>query len=146
MNGTVAQSGTLADSANVAKGMGVVYDYYGAKGFFADSTGKNRKINWAYKDDALRPRPHHPPRGRDPRQRARLHHLDPGHAEHHEGVRQHQRPLCSRTCSQSSGHPAWGDPVNHPWTTGSIFAYNTEAVLWGSFIEQHLDRVPGAAR
>ena len=28
MNGTVAQSGTFADSANVAKGMGVVYDYF----------------------------------------------------------------------------------------------------------------------
>ena len=55
MNGTVAQSGTFADSANVAKGMGVVYDYYGAKGFFTDSTGKNRKINWAYKDDGYDP-------------------------------------------------------------------------------------------
>ena len=30
-----------------------------------------------------------------------------------------------------TGHPAWGDPVNHPWTTGLQLAYNTEAVLWG---------------
>ena len=37
-----------------------------------------------------------------------------------------------------TGHPAWGDPVNHPWTTGLQLAYNTEAVLWGDFIEQHL--------
>ena len=28
--------------------------------------------------------------------------------------------------------PAWGDPVNHPWTTGSLLNYNTEAVIWGA--------------
>jgi hypothetical protein len=36
-----------------------------------------------------------------------------------------------------TGHPAWGDPVNHPWTTGFALAYTTEAVLWGGFIDQH---------
>ena len=35
-----------------------------------------------------------------------------------------------------TGHPAWGDPVKHPWTTGYQMAYNTEAVLWGAFIDQ----------
>jgi branched-chain amino acid transport system substrate-binding protein len=35
-----------------------------------------------------------------------------------------------------TGHPAWGDPVKHPWTTGMQMAYNTEAVLWGAFIDQ----------
>ncbi len=43
-----------------------------------------------------------------------------------------------------TGHPAWGDPVNHPWTTGVLFAYNTEAVLWGSFITQHFEELKGA--
>ena len=37
-----------------------------------------------------------------------------------------------------TGHPAWGDPVNHPWTTGSQLAYNTETVLWGTWIENNL--------
>lgn len=37
-----------------------------------------------------------------------------------------------------SGHSAWGDPVNHPWTTGSQLAYNTEAILWGAWIEKNL--------
>ena len=37
-----------------------------------------------------------------------------------------------------SGHSAWGDPVIHPWTTGSQMAYNTEAILWGTWIEQNL--------
>jgi branched-chain amino acid transport system substrate-binding protein len=35
-----------------------------------------------------------------------------------------------------SGHPAWGDPVNHPWVWGHALAYNTEAVLWGGLLEK----------
>jgi hypothetical protein len=41
-----------------------------------------------------------------------------------------------------TGHPAWGDPVNHPRTTGLQLAYNTEAVLWGGFVEQHISEFP----
>lgn len=28
----------------------------------------------------------------------------------------------------ATGHPAWGDPVNHPWTTGAQLSYSTEAI------------------
>ncbi len=35
-----------------------------------------------------------------------------------------------------SGHPAWGDPVNHPWVWGQQLAYNTEAILWGGLLEK----------
>lgn len=38
-----------------------------------------------------------------------------------------------------SGHQAWGDPVNHPWTTGLQMSYATEALLWGTWIEQNLE-------
>ena len=42
-----------------------------------------------------------------------------------------------------TGHPAWGDPEVHPWTTGSILSYSTEAVLWGNWIKEHLaDELP----
>jgi hypothetical protein len=42
-----------------------------------------------------------------------------------------------------TAHAAWGDPVNHPWTTGAPGpAYSTEAVLWGAFLEQHLSEFP----
>jgi hypothetical protein len=42
-----------------------------------------------------------------------------------------------------TGHPAWGDPVNHPWTTGApALVYSTEAVLWGSFLEKRLEEFP----
>ncbi len=42
-----------------------------------------------------------------------------------------------------SPHPAWGDPENFPWTTGMYLPYSTEAILWGSWIEQNLaDQLP----
>jgi branched-chain amino acid transport system substrate-binding protein len=42
-----------------------------------------------------------------------------------------------------TGHPAWGDPVNHPWTTGLQMSYSTEAILWGNWIKGNLaDELP----
>ncbi|MFV0524728.1 MAG: ABC transporter substrate-binding protein, partial [Acidimicrobiales bacterium] len=37
-----------------------------------------------------------------------------------------------------TGHPAWGDPVNHPWTTGLQMSYSTEAILWGNWIKENM--------
>ncbi|WP_420622324.1 trypsin-like peptidase domain-containing protein [Candidatus Poriferisodalis sp.] len=37
-----------------------------------------------------------------------------------------------------TGHPAWGDPVVHPWTSIMQMSYSTEAILWGAWIEQNL--------
>ena len=37
-----------------------------------------------------------------------------------------------------SGHPAFGDPVEHPFTTGLQMAYSTEAIIWGEWIRQEL--------
>ena len=31
-----------------------------------------------------------------------------------------------------------GDPVNHPWTTAKL-SYASEALLWGSWIEQNTE-------
>ncbi len=43
----------------------------------------------------------------------------------------------------ASGHPAWGDPVNHPWTTSHQMSYSTEAMLWGTWIKSNLaDKLP----
>ncbi|MEE3257456.1 MAG: ABC transporter substrate-binding protein [Actinomycetota bacterium] len=42
-----------------------------------------------------------------------------------------------------TGHPAWGDPEIHPWTTGLHMSYSTEAVLWGTWIKNNLaDKLP----
>ena len=37
-----------------------------------------------------------------------------------------------------TGHPAWGDPVYHPWTTGMQMSYSTESILWGAWIRENL--------
>ena len=43
----------------------------------------------------------------------------------------------------ASGHPAWGDPVNHPWTTSNQMSYTTEAILWGAWIKENMaDQLP----
>jgi branched-chain amino acid transport system substrate-binding protein len=42
-----------------------------------------------------------------------------------------------------TGHPAWGDPKNRPWTTGLQMSYATEAILWGNWIKENLaDELP----
>ena len=43
----------------------------------------------------------------------------------------------------ATGHPAWGDPVNHPWTTSNQMSYATEAILWGAWIKENMaDKLP----
>ncbi len=37
-----------------------------------------------------------------------------------------------------SGHPAWGDPSNHPWTTGAQLSFSSEAILWGRWLKQNM--------
>ena len=37
-----------------------------------------------------------------------------------------------------SGHPAWGDPRLHPWTTGLQLSYATEAIHWGEWTKRNL--------
>jgi branched-chain amino acid transport system substrate-binding protein len=42
-----------------------------------------------------------------------------------------------------TGHQAWGDPVNHPFTTGLQMSYATEALFWGTWIKENMaDRLP----
>ncbi|MFT7601572.1 MAG: branched-chain amino acid transport system substrate-binding protein [Acidimicrobiales bacterium] len=42
-----------------------------------------------------------------------------------------------------TGHPAWGDPENHPWTSGLQLNYATEAILWGAWIKENMaDQLP----
>lgn len=46
--------------------------------------------------------------------------------------------LCVPQPFVMNGHPAWGDPLEHPWTTGLQMSYSTEAVLWGNWIKTNL--------
>jgi branched-chain amino acid transport system substrate-binding protein len=139
---TTALSGTLADYGNIVKSMNEVYAYYNAKGAFKDSTGKTRTLNLVVKDD-----------GYDSARTIPL--VDelidsekvfamwtlgsPNTMKTYDKLNQR----CIPQPLSMTGHPAWGDPVNHPWTTGFQLAYNTEAVLWGEFIEQRIDEFGG---
>jgi branched-chain amino acid transport system substrate-binding protein len=138
---TVPQSGTNADYGWIPKAIGPMFEYYEAKGAFTDSLGKNRHVNYIVKDD-----------GYDP---ARTIPLTDELIDSEKvfavwtlgsaNTMKTYDKLNERCIPQPlamTGHPAWGDPVHHPWTTGMQMAYNTEAVLWGGFIEQHLDEFP----
>ena len=45
---------------------------------------------------------------------------------------------CVPMLFNSTGHPAWGDPANYPWTVGGLLAYNTEATLWCTYITEEI--------
>ena len=56
------------------------------------------------------------------------------------------RALYEQSCTPQmfvgTGFPAWGDPAHHPWTVGGgALGYNTEAHMWGEFIDK---KKPGA--
>jgi len=137
----IAQSGTLAYTAYYGKGEDAMFNYYSGKGAFKDVNGKTRKITYIQKDD-----------GYDPARTIPLvdEMID---SDKVFGLSTTGSPNTLRTYDKLNercvpqlfnltGHPAWGDPVNHPWTTGLGLAYTTEAVLWGEFIDQHMSEYP----
>ena len=139
---TLAQSGTLAYAANYGKGQEAVLDYYGARGAFTDINGKARTVTYLQRDD-----------GYDPVKTVPLvdELLDtekvfaqvtlgsPNTMQVYDKL----NDRCVPQLFNQSGHPAWGDPQFHPWTTGLGLAYTTETWLWGLFLEQHIDEFPG---
>jgi branched-chain amino acid transport system substrate-binding protein len=142
---TTALSGTLADYGNIAKAMELTFAHYNELGTFTDSEGKARTIQLIVKDD-----------GYDSARTIPL--VDelidaekvfamwtlgsPNTLKTYDKLNQR----CIPQPFSMTGHPAWGDPVNHPWTTGLQMAYNTEAVLWGAFIEERLEEFGGQAK
>ena len=135
---TTAQSGTLADYGNIGRAMDVLWNYANESGGIKDVTGKTRKLTMITKDD-----------GYDPARTIPLvdELLDaegvfavwtlgsPNTMKTYDKLNQR----CVPQPFSMTGHPAWGDPVNHPWTTGLALSYTSEAILWGSFIEQRFD-------
>lgn len=136
IGGAAPLSGTAADAGNWFKGAEVWLKYQSDKGVLKDSTGKTRKINFTYKDD-----------GYDAARTIPLvdEILDSEKAfaiwtvGTPSGLKIYDKlnARCVPEPNVISGSPAWGDPVNHPWTTGSLLSYNTEAVIWGAYIDQH---------
>ncbi len=137
---TMPQSGPAADYGNVGKAMGAILGYYSEEGAFKDSLGKTRSVDYITKDDGYDPARTIPLTDEliDSEKVFAIATL--GSAP---GMKTYDK-LNQRCVPQpyiQSGHPAWGDPVNHPWSTGQQLAYNTEAVIWGAFIDQHFDEL-----
>jgi ABC-type branched-subunit amino acid transport system substrate-binding protein len=138
---TAPSSGTAATGVYINQAMTAILDYYSDKGLFTDSLGKKRRVNQIIRDD-----------GYDPTRTVPL--MDelidslkvfevqsqgsPSTFKTYEKLNQR----CIPDFFNTTGHPAWGDPVNHPWTIGFLFPYNIEALIWGDLISQHLAEFP----
>jgi len=132
---TIAQSGTLADYGNIGIGERVLYDTVNEAGGITDSTGKTWKIETELKDDSY-----------DPAKTVPLvdELLDSSGSfliqtlgsSNTLKVYDKLNQRCVPNPYVMTGHPAWGDPVNHPWTWGHPLPYNIEALLWGGMLEK----------
>jgi len=138
-------SGTNATGVYINQAMSVIFDYYADKGLFTDSLGKKRRVNQIIKDD-----------GYDPARTIPI--VDelidsekvfdvmtqgsPSTLKTYDKLNQR----CIPHMFNSTGHPFGGDPVNHPWTNNMLFGYNTEALLWGDFIDQHISEFPAGEK
>jgi branched-chain amino acid transport system substrate-binding protein len=135
---TGAASGTLADSINYYRAINTLIDHYNEQGAFTDSTGKKRQVKYLNRDD-----------GYDPAKTIplidELIDKDRAFAVQTLGtpntmkVYDKLNERCVPNPWVITAHPAWHDPVNHPWTTGLALTYSTEAQLWGAFIEDRID-------
>jgi branched-chain amino acid transport system substrate-binding protein len=139
---SLSLSGTYADYGNFAKSIGMLFDYYGKKGLFKDSTGKTRTVDYITKDDgydAARAIPNVDELIDSDKVFAIWTLGTPATLKVYDKINQR----CIPQPLAMTGHTAWGDPVNHPWTSGAPQpTYTTEAILWGAFIEQHMDEFP----
>ncbi|MGD9755830.1 MAG: ABC transporter substrate-binding protein, partial [Acidimicrobiia bacterium] len=130
----------LADYGNIAKAIEAQIKEVNDAGGITDSEGKTRKITFIVKDDgydAARTIPLVDELIDAEKVFAMWTLGSPNTMKTYDKLNQR----CIPQPLSMTGHPAWGDPVNHPWTTGMQLAYNTEAVLWGAFIEQRLDEL-----
>ena len=130
-------SGTLADAGNINVGAGILFDYYASKGLFTDSAGRTARSTWSPATTVTTPPGRFPLVDEFIESEKAAAHLGSGLTVGARRPTTRSTPNCVAHLFAVTGHPAWGDPVNHPWTTGILFAYNTEAVLWGSFIDNH---------
>ncbi len=134
---TIAQSGNLAAYGNIAAGLGAYFDYVNETG----GIGGNQ-IELVVKDDEY---------------------VATKTIELVDELLQSEDPFYITTLGSPNtlavydtlnekcvpqpfvmtGHPAWGDPEGHPWTTGLQMSYSAEAILWGNYIKANLaDQLP----
>ena len=133
---TTAQTGPYSSFNDVATGMRAYFDYVNANGGI-----DGRSLELVVRDDAY-----------DPEITALVTDLllaedvfyltnvgSPGAF----AVQDDLNEACVPQPFVVSSHPAWGDPVDNPFTSGLQLSFSTEAILWGNWIKQNLaDRVP----
>lgn len=139
---TIPMSGAVGDYGNSTHSNQLVFDYYSDAGAFTDSEGKTRRIEYIVKDDVY-----------DPARTIPL--VDelidsekvfmnwalgsPPNLKIYDKLNER----CIPQPFVQTSHPAFGDPVNHPWTVGAVqLSYTSEAIMWGAFLEQRVDEFP----
>ena len=135
-------SGTYADYGNLAKGIEFLFQYHGDQGLFKDVNGKTRKVQYIAKDDgydAARTIPIIDEFLDSDKTFAVWTLGSPSTLKTYDKTNQR----CVPQPFSMTAHPAWGDPVNHPWTTGAVqLTYGMESLLWVTWIEQHINEFP----
>ncbi len=132
---TTAQSGALAAYGNIGVGMEAYFDYVNANGGIGPD---GLQINQIIKDDAY-------VATQTQEQVAELLQTEDPFYIHTLGspntfsVQRTLNDQCVPQPLSQTGHQAWGDPVNNPWTTGLQMSYATESLLWGSWINDNYD-------
>jgi ABC-type branched-subunit amino acid transport system substrate-binding protein len=139
----IAQSGTLASYGQIGKGIQNRFDIINKAGGIKDSTGKSRQLNYIAKDDGYDAARTIPLVDEliDSEKVFLVWTLGSPNTMATYGKLNER---CIPQPLAMTGHPAWGDPVNHPWTTGMALAYNAEAGLWGKFIDDHASELKGS--
>jgi branched-chain amino acid transport system substrate-binding protein len=139
---SLPQSGPAASGGGLAPSANAVFKHYAKASAFTDSKGKNRTVDLITRDDGYDPARTIPLVDEFLDSEKVFAILVAGSApmlKTYDKVNQR----CVPQPLPSSGHPAVGDPVNHPWTTSATLPYATEAAIWVAFAEQHLDEFGG---
>ena len=128
---TTAQSGALAAYGNIGVGMAAYFDYVNENGGIGPD---GLQIDLQIKDDA------YVATQTQELVAELLQSEDPFYIQtlgspNTFSVQGTMNENCVPQPMSMTGHQAWGDPDNNPWTTGLQLSYATESLLWGSWIE-----------
>jgi len=136
---TTAQSGALASYGNIGIGMEAYFDYVNENGGIGPD---GLQIDLITKDDA------YVATQTQELVAELLQSEDPFYIQtlgspNTFSVQGTMNENCVPHPMAMTGHQAWGDPDNNPWTSGLQLSYATEALLWTTWIEENVE--PGAA-
>jgi len=132
---TTAQSGSLAAYGNIGVGMNAYFEYINDTGGIGPD---GLQLNLIIKDDA------YVATQTQELVAELLQTEDPFYittlgSPNTFAVQKTLNESCVPQPLSMTGHQAWGDPENNPWTTGLQMSYATESLLWGAWIEQNME-------